>query len=110
MHCTLLLQIPYFTPEEIAALETYCQGRVQLDRHCFLIWQGQVEQRLYFVMSGTHLLPDVGHLLDFDSSNTLLVSLSSFLDSKPPTTTSRYSEKALVGKMEREVAAIQNPK
>ncbi|CAM3824874.1 hypothetical protein POKO110462_21245 [Pontibacter korlensis] len=49
---SLLQQVPYFTPDDIAAFLQLWQKRVQLNRHDFLIRQGQVEQGLYFVISG----------------------------------------------------------
>lgn len=49
---TLLQQVPYLTPEDIAAFVPLWKKRVQLNRYDFLIRQGQVEQGLYIVTSG----------------------------------------------------------
>ncbi|MCX2742052.1 Crp/Fnr family transcriptional regulator [Pontibacter anaerobius] len=135
---TLLQQIPYFTPEDVAALEARWQKRVQLSRYDFLIRQGQVEQGLYFVSGGAlriyYPLPDEEICVGFGYPDTLLVSFPSFVNGAPSSYyiqalrksellgISKYDfvqlmeerpnirrfwyeqlEKALVGKIEREV-------
>ncbi|GAA4445037.1 Crp/Fnr family transcriptional regulator [Pontibacter saemangeumensis] len=84
---TLLQQIPYLTPEDIAAFVPLWKKRVQLNRYDFLIRQGQVEQGLYFVTGGAlriyFPLPDEEICVGFGYPNTLLVSFPSFVDAKP---------------------------
>ncbi|ARS37210.1 Crp/Fnr family transcriptional regulator [Pontibacter actiniarum] len=83
----LLQQVPYFTVEDVAAFEPLWKKRVLLNRHAFLIRQGQVEQGLYFVNSGAlriyYPLPDEDICVGFAYPNTLVVSFPSFVDAKP---------------------------
>jgi CRP-like cAMP-binding protein len=84
---TLLQQIPYFTPDDIAAFEPLWKKQVHLNRYDFLIRQGQVEQGLYFVTSGAlriyYPLPDEDICVGFGYPNTLMISFPSFVDGKP---------------------------
>lgn len=84
---TLLQQVPFLTPEDIEAFVPLWKKRVQLNRYDFLIRQGQVEQGLYFVVSGAlriyFPLPDEEICVGFGHPNTLLVSFPSFVDAKP---------------------------
>ncbi|WP_266203810.1 Crp/Fnr family transcriptional regulator [Pontibacter kalidii] len=87
MPLSLLQQIPYLAPEDIAALEMLWQKRVHLSRYDFLTRQGQVEQNLYFVASGAlrlyYPLPDEEICVGFAYPNTLVVSFPSFVAGKP---------------------------
>ncbi|MFD2999916.1 Crp/Fnr family transcriptional regulator [Pontibacter toksunensis] len=84
---TLLQKIPYLTPEDIAAFVPLWKKRVQLSRYDFLIQQGQVEQGLYFVISGAlriyFPLPDEEICVGFSYPGNLVVSFPSFVDGKP---------------------------
>ncbi|TPE40276.1 Crp/Fnr family transcriptional regulator [Pontibacter mangrovi] len=68
-------------------MEARWQRQVQLNRLDFLIRQGQVEQGLYFVVSGAlriyYPLPDEEICVGFGYPNTLLVSFPSFVAGKP---------------------------
>ncbi|GAB3541898.1 Crp/Fnr family transcriptional regulator [Pontibacter brevis] len=84
---SLLQQVPYLTPEDIAAFVPLWKKRVQLSRYSFLIQQGQVEQGLYFVTSGGlriyFPLPDEEICVGFSYPGNLVVSFPSFVDGKP---------------------------
>ncbi|MCC9135881.1 Crp/Fnr family transcriptional regulator [Pontibacter silvestris] len=84
---TLLQQISYVTSEDIEALMPLWKKQVQLNRYDFLIRQGQVEQSLYFVISGAlriyYPLPDEEICVGFSYPNNLLVSFPSFVDGNP---------------------------
>ncbi|PVY39887.1 Crp/Fnr family transcriptional regulator [Pontibacter virosus] len=87
MLLSLLNQIPYLSPEDIAAFLPLWKKKVQLNRYDFLIRQGQVEQGLYLVTSGAlriyYPLPDEEICVGFGYPHTLLVSFPSFVDGKP---------------------------
>ncbi|QCR24216.1 Crp/Fnr family transcriptional regulator [Pontibacter sp. SGAir0037] len=84
---TLLQQISYFTPEDIAAFLPLWKKQVHLNRYDYLIRQGQVEQGLYFVASGAlriyYPTQEEDICVGFGYPNTLIVSFPSFVDNKP---------------------------
>ncbi|MFC6996291.1 Crp/Fnr family transcriptional regulator [Rufibacter roseus] len=138
MLASLLKQIPYFSEDDIAAFEPLWRKRVTLNRGDFLIREGQVEQHLYFVLSGALWLyypaQDENICVGFSYPNTLVTAFPSLVSQQPSTYCiqalrksellaisksdfeeiqekrpifSRFwrqeLEKALVGKMEREI-------
>ena len=138
MLAALLRQVPYFTEEDIAAFMPLWNKLVQVKRHDFLIREGQVEQHLYFVLSGAFRLyyptPQEDICVGFAYSNTMITAFPSLVTQTPSTyciqalkksellaisrvdfyalqeerpvfgTFWRHElEKALIGKMEREI-------
>jgi CRP-like cAMP-binding protein len=138
MLATLLRQVPYFTSEDVDAFVPLWNKQVQVKRNDFLVRQGQVEQHLYFVLSGAFRLyyptPQEDICVGFAYPNTLLTAFPSLVTQTPSTyciqalkksellaisRTDFYAlqeerpvfgtfwrhelEKALMGKMEREI-------
>ncbi|QHL87850.1 cyclic nucleotide-binding domain-containing protein [Nibribacter ruber] len=138
MLASLLRQVPYFSEDDVAVFVPLWKKQVQVKRHDFLIREGQVEQHLYFVLSGAFRLyyptPEEDICVGFAYANTLITAFPSLVTQMPSTyciqalkksellaisRTDFYAlqeerpvfgkfwrhelEKALVGKMEREI-------
>jgi CRP-like cAMP-binding protein len=93
----LLQQVPYLTPDDVAAFVAAWQKAVPLARHDFLIRSGQVEHHLYFVAEGVLriFLPEAAEeiCVGFGYAGTLLCSFPSFVEGRP----SDYCIQALRG-------------
>ncbi|GAB2551542.1 Crp/Fnr family transcriptional regulator [Rufibacter soli] len=89
MLASLLQQVPYFTPEDIAAFLPLWKKRLRVNRSDFLIREGQVEQHLYFVESGTLRLylptPHEEICVGFAYPNTLITAFPSLVSQTPST-------------------------
>lgn len=138
MLASLLKQVPYFSEEDIAAFVPLWSKKITVNRGDFLVREGQVEQHLYFVLSGALWLyyptQEEDICVGFSYPNTLVTAFPSFVSQTPSTyciqalrksellaiTKSDFEqvlekrpvfakfwrmelEKALVGKMEREI-------
>ncbi|WP_082893607.1 Crp/Fnr family transcriptional regulator [Rufibacter ruber] len=89
MLASLLQQVPYFTPDDIAAFVPLWHKKVTVSRGDFLVREGQVEQHLYFVLSGAFWLyyptPAENICVGFAYPNTLVTAFPSLVTQQPST-------------------------
>lgn len=87
MLASLLKHVPYFSEEDINAFVPLWRKQIGLRRGDYLIKEGQVEQHLYFVLSGALWLylptPAEDICVGFSYPNTLLTAFPSLVCQQP---------------------------
>ncbi|WP_192822923.1 Crp/Fnr family transcriptional regulator [Rufibacter sp. LB8] len=116
MLAELLQKVPYFSPDDIAAFVPLWHKQISLNRGDFLVQQGQVEQHLYFVLSGALWLyypteqEDI--CVGFSYPNTLVTAFPSLVTQTPSTyciQALRKAELLAISKADFEMIQEQRP-